>query len=74
MMLSLKLKGRILAKDTERNATFQQKFHDLCDEYGVYIAAALDDNGDPHVCVFEGVRSELTGEQTCTPNSEIEPL
>jgi hypothetical protein len=73
MSLRLKLKGRKPANGLKASI-FQDKYHELCDEYGVYIGAALDEKGDPHVLIFEGSRPELTGEQTTTPNSEIEPI
>lgn len=73
MSLKLKLKGRKLA-DGFYASIFQDRYHELCDEYGVYIAAALDEKGDPHVLIFEGSRPELTGEQTTTPIDEIESI
>jgi hypothetical protein len=71
--IKLKLKGRKLA-DGLSASIFQNRYHELCDEYGVYIAAALDEDGDPHVLIFEGTRPELTGEQTTTPIGEIESI
>jgi hypothetical protein len=71
--LKLKLNGRKPANSLYASI-FQDRYHELCDEYGVYIGAALDDAADPHVIIFEGVRPELTGEQTTSPNSEIEPI